>query len=567
MLVIARLLLNLYRLLTWPLWALLRRARRGPRWVELVLHGGVDELAVSPPSGLRGLLARLRPASVSVAEVRQLAERLAADTRAEGLLVSLSGLRAGYATLAALREVFAELVARGKRVALILPEGGAQQELFVASAASLVAAPVSASFSLLGPLASRRYVAPLLAKLGLQVEVVAQGRYKTAAEALVREGMSDAEREQATALVETLKATLTSGLAARAGDATEALFDQALFGVDQAQQAGLVDQIAYRDEFEQQLGLGDKERPASHRTYLRRTRPRRLVPLRAPAKFALLHLAGPIGEVSSARSIGLKATYGALRALAERRDVLGVILHLDTPGGSATVSDLLHHEVQRLGRDKPVVAWMGDVAASGGYYLAAAAQRIVARDCTITGSIGVISAHLVAAELLARAGVRSDVVKRTPHADLASIARPLGDDERALLDAQSRAFYARFLQVVAEGRHMSVAQAAELAQGRVWSGRDAQRVGLVDVLGGYATARDELRTLLGDKASQVAWETPVVVAPQQQRGQLWGGVSMLRELVLAGGSDPAQVCAFDLAELSLRHGSLLAYAWDAQLTP
>ncbi|HKO93760.1 MAG TPA: S49 family peptidase, partial [Polyangiaceae bacterium] len=327
--VLLRALFNLYQLLTWPLWALLRRARRGPRWVELSLHGSIDELAGAPPTGLRGLLARLRPTPPSVAEVRLLAERIAADRKVEGLLVTLSSLRGGYATLVSLREALSELVARGKRVAVLLPEGGGQHELFVASAGSHIAAPPSAAFSLLGPLASRRYVAPLLAKLGLQVEVVAQGRYKTAAEALVRERMSEPEREQSEALVTALKSTLAAGLSARAGASTEALFAQALFGPQQALAAGLLDQIGYHDQLEQQLGLGEKERPRNHRAYLRASRPRRLRPLRAEARFAVLQLIGPIGEIGSARSIGLKATHAALRGLAERGDVRGVILFLD----------------------------------------------------------------------------------------------------------------------------------------------------------------------------------------------------------------------------------------------
>jgi ClpP class serine protease len=208
---------------------------------------------------------------------------------------------------------------------------------------------------------------------------------------------------------------------------------------------------------------------------------------------------------------------------------------------------------------------MGNVAASGGYYLAAAAQRIVARECTITGSIGVISAHLVAAELLARAGIHSDVVKQTPHADLASIARPLAAEERALLDGQSRAFYARFLDVVAEGRKLPLTRAAELAEGRVWSGRDALGVGLVDVLGGFREAREELRTLLGERAARVAWDAPLVVSLRAERGALLGGANLLGALAGEYATDPAQRAVLDVAELSLRHGPVLAYAWDALL--
>lgn len=555
-----RLLFNLYQLLTWPLWALLRRARRGPRWVELSLQGSVDELVPSAPSGLRGLLARLRPAPVSVAELRALGDRLVSDRQVQGLLVNLGSLRSGWTTLVSLRTALHSIVARGKRVVVLLPEGGGQEELFVAAAASEIVAPLCASFSLLGPLASRRYVAPLLSKVGLQVEVIAQGRYKTAAEALVREDMSPAEREQSGALIATLKDTLSEALSQRLDGNTEQMFERALFSAEEAQNQRLIDRTAYRDELEASLGLDDKQRPREQRAYMKASRPRRLLPLRRPARVAILQLTGPIGDVSSARSIARKPTTAALRALAERPDVLGVVMYLDSPGGSAIVSDLLHHEVQRLAKQKPVVAWMGNVAASGGYYLAAAAQRIVAHDCTITGSIGVISAHLVAAELLSRIGIRSEVVKHTPYADLANMARPLDATERMLLDAQSRNFYTRFLEVVAQGRRFSVERAAELAEGRVWSGRDAQREGLVDVLGGYAEALSELRGLLGADGARVAWDAPLVLRPQGEPGGLWGRVSQLAALL---GDETRIHPEIELAELSLRQGPLLAYALGA----
>jgi protease-4 len=203
-----------------------------------------------------------------------------------------------------------------------------------------------------------------------------------------------------------------------------------------------------------------------------------------------------------------------LRDLREDARVAGVILYIDSPGGSAVVSDLLHREVVRLDAAKPVVAWMGNVAASGGYYLAAGARSIIARPTTITGSIGVISARPVASELMSRLGVRNEVVKLAPHADLHSF-RAVDAREAALIEAETARYYDRFLSVVAEGRKRPRDEIEALAGGRVWSGSDAHREGLVDHLGGYAEARAVLDGLLGDQAAAVARE-PELAEPHVQ---------------------------------------------------
>jgi protease-4 len=560
-----RLLSNLFRVLTFPLWALLRRARKGPRWVELSLHGAVDELH-APKPGLRGLLSRLRPESPSVYDLRMLVDRMAGDRHVEGLLVNLHGLRVGFATLEALREAFGRLLARDKRVLFFLAEGGSQRELYVASASSEVCAPQTATFSLLGPRAQRSYVAPLLSRLGLRVEVLAQGRFKTAAEALVRSDMSDAEREQSEALVSALKHTLSEGLGARVGaEQVDDLFAVSLFGTEEAKQRGLLDRIAYRDELDAALAIAPPKSARPFSSYLAKSRPFRLVPLRARPRVAVLSLQGAIGNVSTGRSIALKPSCAALRALRERDDVRGVILHVDSPGGSASVSDLIHREVELLAKRKPVVAWMGNVAASGGYYIAAPAQSIVARPSTLTGSIGVISAHLVAGDLLDRVGIHQAVIKQTPHADFASVTRPLSERERELLDAQSARFYERFLEVVALGRKLTRDRVHELAQGRVWSGKDALATGLVDILGGFDSALDALRGLLGDSAHDVDFSEPLVARPAISGGLPWDTL-LAREQSQAAALDMLesalgfQLGMRELLELARNHGPLLAYA-------
>jgi protease-4 len=179
-----------------------------------------------------------------------------------------------------------------------------------------------------------------------------------------------------------------------------------------------------------------------------------------------------------------------------------VVLYIDSPGGSALASELIHREVERLARVKPVVAYFGDVAASGGYYIGCACARVVAQPLTITGSIGVVSAKFAVPKLFARLGVHPQLLRTAPSADMFSFARVLTGTEEGVMQAHADELYQRFLTVVANGRKRAVAEIEPLARGRVWIGRDAHERGLVDVLGGLDRALEEARSLLGELSSE-----------------------------------------------------------------
>jgi protease-4 len=176
--------------------------------------------------------------------------------------------------------------------------------------------------------------------------------------------------------------------------------------------------------------------------------------------------------------------------------VKGVILHVDSPGGSALASDLMHHEIEQLAREKPLVVCMGNVAASGGYYVAAPAACIVARPTTVTGSIGVVAARFSIEALLTRLGVSTEVVEKGRRAALASPSGPLDDDARSAVQRELDATYRAFVGVVASGRKMQEADVERAARGRVYTGADALEAKLVDVLGGFETALEEVKRRL-----------------------------------------------------------------------
>jgi len=209
------------------------------------------------------------------------------------------------------------------------------------------------------------------------------------------------------------------------------------------------------------------------------------------------------GSLLSRGAMG-DAVVAAVRAAREDRKVLGVILHIDSPGGSALASAQMHRELTLLAAEKPLVASMANVAASGGYYVAAAAHAIVAQPVTITGSIGVIAARFTLGPLFERLGVTFDMEKRGARADLFDMVRPLSDADRSLLLAEIEGTYQEFVEVVARGRRKSVDEIEALAQGRVWSGADAHSRGLVDALGGFDTALDEVRRRVGRGGERLA---------------------------------------------------------------
>jgi protease-4 len=182
-------------------------------------------------------------------------------------------------------------------------------------------------------------------------------------------------------------------------------------------------------------------------------------------------------------------------------------LHVDSPGGGSLASDRIHHELEQLAAEKPLVACFADVAASGGYYVAAAAHCIVAQPATITGSIGVVSVRVVLEPLLAKLGIVTEVLKRGAHADALEVTRRLSDEERASFQRELEGMYRAFVGIVARGRKKKEDDVERLAEGRVWSGVDAQREGLVDLLGGFEVACDRARELarpkLGDRAKDL----------------------------------------------------------------
>ncbi|MDW8361057.1 MAG: signal peptide peptidase SppA [Myxococcales bacterium] len=519
----------LLSLLLMPLFALrwLRRCLlRPPRgWVRLRVQPRLVELAV--PGPLPAWIPLPRTAtSTSVHAIRDLARRIARDPRIDGLLVELPRLRAGWAAALGLRSALAHLRSTGKPTAVLLPEGGGNLELLVASAAERILLPPQASLVPLGLLIERPYVGPVLERLGVRVDRMHRGAYKTAAESLERAEMSAPEREQLGRLLEVHRELLHRALAERIGGNDERvaqLLDAGWLDPDAAAALGLRLEAAYPDELPDRLGReGAPARFVEAPAYLRwHASLRHLAPW--PRRvIAVVPLHGVIVDrapVPGRRIVDARSLGALLEALADSPQAAGVILHVESPGGSALGSDLIARQVRRLGARKPVVACLGNVAASGGYLVASAATRIVAAPSTITGSIGVIALRPSIHGLLERIGVRNESLQHGANAALFSPSRALDESGRALFERRLDVFYRAFIAAVAAGRNRPEAEVEAVAAGRIWAGTDAADRGLVDRLGGLHEACEEVRHLLRERGMHgVEALEPVAIRPPAPTG-------------------------------------------------
>jgi protease IV len=509
--ILARLFANFFRLLTAPLWYLSQVAMRPrARWIHVRLRPRIVEYERPIPFFLEWLPGITESRPTSLALLRELADQIADDERLEGVVFDVPPLMAGWATCQSLRDVLMKIRASGRKVVVYLPQGGSNRELYVATAADRILASPHCQLSPLGLAASMTYFKGLLDYAGVEVEVHRRAEYKTAAEPVTRESMSDAQREQTEALLDTIDGALRESLAARPNvdkARVDSFFEKAMLSAESAAADGLIDGICYEDELPRMLTGDNLMRLICRAPRYYNWRKRKLFLRITPERYiAIIPIHGAItgGAPATRAGIKLATTITSLRAARRNPMIAGVVLHVDSPGGSALASDLIHREVERLKERKPVIAFFGDVAASGGYYVAAGADAVIAQGLTITGSIGVVSTRLVTEPLLARFGVKVDTIRRAPHADMLRRPGKLLAAENAIFEREIDAFYQAFVDVVARGRGRKNDEIEQLARGRVWSGRDAKSHGLVDRIGGLDAALDEVKTRLAGKMSEKA---------------------------------------------------------------
>lgn len=479
-------------------------ARKTPYGVLTLSLGG--ELAED--AGESRLLGLLRRPAADYLAALTLLRWARDDEQLLGVLIRLDDLHASWARLQGLRRGIEHLRAAGKRVWVHLERAGIR-EYYLASAADRVLLAPAATLDVTGLASEALFLRETLDAVGIDAEVIQVGRYKSAGEIATRTGMSEAHREMLEALVDDLFGQIADGVARGRGldDAlTRDLLGGGPYVAADAEAARLIDGGAYADEAERQLadacgGAAVIEEDA----YLgRRGRVVRLQALRrARRTVALLHLGGTIkpGESvarpNGAGAAGAASIAGLLKDARERDEVAALVMRIASPGGSALASDLIWREVERTRAVKPVVVSCGDVAASGGYYVALAGRPLLAEAGTITGSIGVVAGKATLRRLYDRLGVHKEMVARGRHATLFSDYVALDAEGRERIQRQAETFYRDFVDKVAAARGLSAEAAEAAAQGRVWTGRQAQARGLVDELGGLEEALAAAKRAIG----------------------------------------------------------------------
>jgi protease-4 len=477
----------------------LRQQRTAPLILELDLTDGLAEARPGDP--VSAVLVRRR---VVLADVLEGLRRAAADDRVTALVARLGGRPVGLAVVQELRRAVRAFSDAGKLTVAWAETFGefsaGNVAYYLATAFDQVWLQPSGDLGLTGIAVERVFLREALDKVGAQFQVAKRHEYKSAAEQFTETGFSGPAREETERLTASITEQLTGAIAERRGlsrATVSELINRGPFLAKQALAEGLVDSLGYRDEV--YAAVRRRAGDGAMLLYLARyqrtralaERARRMPGRAAPGVVAVIYATGPIRRGRSGRmpGMGSDTIAAAIRAAAADGGVRAILLRINSPGGSYVASDTIWREVVRArGGGTPVIASMGDVAASGGYYIAMAADVIVAEPGTVTGSIGVLSGKPVLGEALGRAGVTSDSVSQGAHSAMFSQLRPYEADEWALVNDWLDHIYADFTGKVAEGRQMTREQVHELARGRVWTGADALARGLVDELGGLDRA-------------------------------------------------------------------------------
>ena len=475
---------------------------------------GFDPLAFIAGSG-RLLLLRQAVAAI---------HRAAEDPRIAGLIARVQFSAAPPGAVQELREAVAAFTAVKPSLAWAETYPGTLA-YYLASAFGEVWMQPSGTVGLIGFATNPLFLRSALDKAGITAEFTARGEYKSAANMFTEDRYTDAHREADGRLIESLHSQVWQGIAESRGieiAELDALADRAPLLREDALGAALVDRVGFRDEAYRRIGElagapvtspdpdAADEPPRLFLSRYAQTREQRpsLPGRRKDPRVAVVTVAGPIvggrggpGLSPFGRSsAGGDTIAAALREAAADDDVVAVVLRVDSPGGSVTASETIWREVGRVrAAGKPVVASMGSVAASGGYYVAMAAEVVVANPATITGSIGVVTGKLVARALKDRLGIGSEALRTNANADAWSVNSAFTDEQRDLVESEADLFYDDFVRRVAEARALSVEEVGVLARGRVWTGSDAFDRGLVDELGGLRTAVRRAKLLAGIK--------------------------------------------------------------------
>ncbi len=508
---------RLFKILFFPLvlllsalmWPLRKRARKRALkkhgWAELHLEGQVFEHRPTPrfPPMVMKLLRQEEPPRVVLTRLRRFTEELAKDDLAKGLLIRIGPLGGGWATADEIRSLIQRVKDSGKEVFVHAANNLGNKEMLIASASTKFFMTPSGTLAAVGAAQPGLFLKNPLERIGVKIEVASKGRFKSAPDRFTRTERSEFDREQGKALIDAvdeslIKSLMDGRLLDREG-AIQLIDKSPLIGTE-AHEAGYCDALARDEDLPSLVQAHEHQEKAPHF-------------VAAGSYLALCEAAAPLAIGKRRKKIGIVEVHGAivdraptnsnplmgqlaversiiadLRAAQSNKQIGAVVVHVDSRGGSVTASDAIYAAIKRLDQEKPVIACFGDVSASGGYYVACGARKIVCSPLTVTGSIGVFAMLPTWPDLAKMLDIGHDVIKNRKNAGLYNPWSGMSEADMEQAQRNVDSMYDGFISLVAQARDLTKSKVDELAEGRVWIGKDAHENGLVDGLGGMEEA-------------------------------------------------------------------------------
>ncbi|WP_028981644.1 signal peptide peptidase SppA [Sporocytophaga myxococcoides] len=487
--------------------------------------------------------------SIGLLELKKAIKNAKSDSNIKGIVIKTSSVEAGYASLEEIRKALLDFKSTGKFV-IAYGDSYSEGAYFLASVADKIYLPEEGGLELNGLDVEIMFFKKLLDKLEIQPELFKVGEYKSASEPFIRENMSDENRKQLTELLDSFYKVYISNVA-KSRKIEEAKLKEISdsMKVRKAQDAlqyKLITDVGYfsdaEDFIRKKLLIQSKEKInyVGYNHYLS-VFSEEEEENTSSNKVAVIYANGSIEDGQGTdNTIGGESLAKEIRKAREDDDVKAIVLRVNSPGGSALASDIIWNEVQLC--KKPIIASMGDMAASGGYYISMACDTILAEPSTITGSIGVFGLFFQGQKFLnEKIGITSDRVKTGEYSDIGSFTRPVSGSERQIIQSEVDRIYESFTQKAAKGRKISVDQLKEVAKGRVWSGTQAKEIKLVDMFGGLDDAVD-----IASKKAKLGKDYKVVYLPEIK-------TALLKEVLLQMGDED------ESALLKSEFGSLYPY--------
>jgi protease-4 len=517
----------------------------------------------------------LEKEQVTMKTLLECVEKAKVDRRIKGIVVKISPFSFGWSKTHEIREKLAWFRGNSKKPLVAYLMMGGDKEYYLATACEKVLMPEASELFLDGLVSEVVFLRGTLDKMGVTPDLEHIGAYKSASDIFTQRTFTEAHREVTNSLLDDGFGRLLKVIGEAkdlSSEEVKKLVDSGPFTAAEAYEAGLVDSLVYEDELPKMLGVPKEShfKTVSLEDYTR-VKPSALKLGKGP-KIALVYAVGTITEGKSSyspifgRTMGSDTIVEALKEARRDKDIKAIVLRIDSPGGSGLASDFIWREVNRAKARKPFIASMSDVAGSGGYYIAMAADTIVAEPGTITGSIGVVSGKFTTAGLYGKLGMNREIVTRGERAAMYSDVRSFTPAERRKLLEQIWEWYTDFVRKVAQGRGMTEDEVDKVARGRVWTGAQAVEIGLVDVLGGLDESVELAKARAGiPKESEVT----LVMFPKRK-------ISMLQKLVRAFSSESYEAVEAGLGVMSpdakaalemLRAGSLFHSGESLYLMP